>query len=147
MRWYFYCIKKERGVRLLNFFDVKESLVAATGSIWVRDLVIKRESASPSTWNVSVFSRIEFNWIYHACLSNVYLFWITVQVELISLQHCSSRNRKILHRKVHTLKFLAWLSIMIKHITPKLVAQAGLQKLISYHDLSKVICIDVRKES
>jgi hypothetical protein len=36
---------------------------------------------------------------------------------------------------------------MIKHITPKLVAQAGLQKLISYHDLSKVICIDVRKES
>jgi hypothetical protein len=31
---------------------------------------------------------------------------------------------------------------MIKHNTPKLVAQAGLQKLQSVHDLSKVICVD-----
>ena len=69
-----------------------------------------------------------------------YLFWITLQVELISLEHCSSRNRKILRHIVHTLKFLAWLSRIIKHKTPKLVAQAGLQKLRSAHDLSKVIC-------
>ena len=72
-----------------------------------------------------------------------YLFWITVQVELISLEHCSSRNRKILRHIVHTLKFLAWLSRLIKHNAPKLVAQALLQQLRSDHDLSKVICIDV----
>ena len=49
----FFLYQKKEGVRLLNFFDIKESLVAATvaatGSIWVRDLVIKRESASLST--------------------------------------------------------------------------------------------------
>jgi hypothetical protein len=32
---------------------------------------------------------------------------------------------------------------MTKHKTPKLVAQAVLQKLQSDHDLSKVICVDV----
>jgi hypothetical protein len=32
---------------------------------------------------------------------------------------------------------------MIKHKTPKLVAQAALQKLRSDYDLSKVICVDV----
>jgi hypothetical protein len=32
---------------------------------------------------------------------------------------------------------------MIKHKTSKLVAQAGLQKLRSDHDLSKVVCVDV----
>jgi hypothetical protein len=32
---------------------------------------------------------------------------------------------------------------MIKHKTPKLVAQVALQKLRSDHDLSKVICVDV----
>ena len=36
--------KKKKGVRLLNFFDVKESLVAAGDSILVRELVSKRES-------------------------------------------------------------------------------------------------------
>ena len=32
---------------------------------------------------------------------------------------------------------------MIKHKTPKLVAQDALQKLRSDHDLSKVICVDM----
>jgi len=31
---------------------------------------------------------------------------------------------------------------MIKRNTPKLVAQAGAQKLRSVHDLSKAICVD-----
>jgi hypothetical protein len=35
------------------------------------------------------------------------VFRITLTAMFISLEHCSSRNRKILRHIVHTLKFLA----------------------------------------
>ena len=76
-------------------------------------------------------------------IQTFYLFWITVQGELISLEHCSSRNRRILRQIVHTLKSLAWLSRIIKRKTPKLVSQARLQQLWSDHELSKIICVEV----
>ena len=100
----------------------------------------KRDSGHHQFEMSHPFFHIECNWICYSCLSDILPFLNNTAGMLISLEHCSSRNRKILRHIVHTLKFLAWLSRIIKHKTPKLVAQAGLQKLRSAHDLSKVIC-------
>lgn len=64
--------------------------------------------------------------------------------KLISLQHCSSRNRKTLHQIVHILKFLAWLSTIIKQNAPKLVSQWSVIQILRDQDLSKEICVDIR---
>lgn len=141
--------QKRRGLRLLTFFDVEELVVAPEDGIGVFDLASKREpEVTINLKCLSLFFHIECSWLlcYSCVIRHFTFFWITVQVELISLEHCSSRNRKILRHIVHTLKFLAWLSRLIKHNAPKLVAQARLQQLWSDHDLSKVICVDVRNE-
>ena len=145
MPYYQYpCTKKERGVAIAKLFRCQRT----TNSSRRRHMLMwscqqKRASSHHQLEISQPFSHIECNWICYSCLSDIYLFWITAQVELISLEHCSSRNRKILRHIVHTLKFLAWLLRMNKHKTPKLVAQDGLQKLRSAHDLSKVICVVV----
>ena len=143
IRWYYRRAKKERGLRLLTFFDLEESAVVPEHGICVCYLASKIEPLV--TTNLKCLNlflhRIQLN--ISCMFIKRFNFLKTVQVELISLQHCSSRNRKILHHIVHILRFLAWLSGVIKHITHKLVAQADLQKLRSHHDLSKVICVDV----
>ena len=64
--------------------------------------------------------------------------------KVISLQHCSSRNRKTLHHIVHILKFLAWLSKIIEQNAPKLVSQWSVIQILRDQDLSKEICVDIR---
>lgn len=141
--------QKRRGLRLLTFFDVEELVVAPEDGIGVFDLASKREpEVTINLKCLSLFFHIECSWLLLLCYScftrHFTFFWITVQVELISLEHCSSRNRKILRHIVHTLKFLAWLSRLIKHNAPKLVAQARWQQLLSDHDLSTLFLVLIK---
>jgi len=59
------------------------------------------------------FFHDEWNWICYN-VTRFLVFWITLTAKLISLEHCSSRNRKILRHIAHTLNFLAWLSRIIR---------------------------------
>jgi hypothetical protein len=107
IRRYHRCAKKEKGLRLLTFFDLEESAVVPEHGICVCYLACKIEPLV--TTNLKCLNlflhRIQLN--ISCMFIKRFIFLKTVQVELISLQHCSSRNRKILHHIVHILRFLA----------------------------------------
>ena len=109
--------KKKGGLRLLTFFYVKESAVIpkdgkCTWSCLHKIASSHRELGMSQLFLTSNATEYAIHFYQIYCL-----FGITVQVELSSFQHCSSHNRKILRHMVHILKFLAWLSRLIKQET------------------------------
>lgn len=121
--------QKRKGVAIAKLLQCQRTSSSSPRMAFVCDLASEREPVVNSNLKCLIlFShRKELNILCYSCfIRHFTFFWITVEVELISLRHCSSRNRKILRHIVHTLKFLAWLSRIIKHRSPKLVAQARL---------------------
>ncbi len=133
---------KRKGVAIANLLRCQGTSSSSPKMVCVRDFASKGEPVVTTNFVSSLFShRMQLNMLFMFC-QIFYLFLNNSEGELISLEHCSIRNRKILRHIVHTLKFLAWLSRIVKHNTPKLVAQACLQQLRSDHDLSKVFCVE-----
>ena len=119
--------QKRKGVAIANLFwrrGITSSFLRRQMSVWSCQQT--RAGSRHQLEMPQAFSHIKCTEYVIHIYQIFYIFWITVPVELISLQHYSSRNRKILRHIVHILKFLASLSRIIKHQTPKLVTQAAL---------------------